>query len=61
MACLPDCALGTFVSTPAAVKLADPVQTVDGREFAQLTYTYADPTAPGGVATHRQVLPATEG
>jgi len=40
--CTPDCAQGTFVSTPASVTLADPVETIDGPEFGRLTFTHAN-------------------
>ncbi len=50
--CTPDCARGTFVSTPATVSLGYPVRTLAGVEFSTATYTYAVSTAPGGVTFH---------
>ena len=54
--CAPDCARGTFVSVPARVQLSYPVETSAGKEFATVTYTYADAsghsnTVTAGIAT----------
>ena len=54
--CVPDCADGAFVSTPASVELSYPVRTAAGTEFSTLTYSYADPMTPGGRATSTSVV-----
>lgn len=59
--CTPNFAQGTFVSTPATVRLGYPLETIAGEEFAMLTYTYADPSAPGGSATHTEVAATNPG
>ena len=59
--CTPDCAQGTFVSTPASVRLGYPVETGAGREFAMISTTYADPAAPGGSFTETEVAPTSTG
>ena len=59
--CVPDCAQGTFVSTSATVQLGYPVQTSAGREFASVSYTYADPSAPGGFSGASFVVPTSPG
>ncbi len=59
--CTPDCAQGSFVSTPASVRLGYPIETSAGREFAQISYTYADPSAPGGYTTDTFVAPTNAG
>jgi hypothetical protein len=56
--CVPFCALGTFVSVPARVELSYPIETRAGKEFATISYSYANPTAPGSVLTFT-VLAAT--
>ena len=59
--CTPDCAQGTFVSTPASVRLGYPIETSAGREFAMISFTYADPAAPGGSFTGTEVAPTSTG
>jgi hypothetical protein len=59
--CSPDCAQGTFVSTPATVRLGYPIETGAGREFAMISYTYANPAAPGGSSTVTGVAPTNAG
>jgi hypothetical protein len=59
--CDPDCAEGTFVSAAATVRLAYPVQTNAGREFAGLSYSYADPTSRSGHTTDSEVAPTSPG
>jgi hypothetical protein len=59
--CTPDCADGTFVSAPATVRLGYPMETSAGREFAQISYTYSDPSTPGGSATYTTVAPTSPG
>jgi len=59
--CTPDCADGTFVSVPASVHLAYPIQTPAGKEFASISYTYADPSAPGGSSTRTAVIATVAG
>jgi hypothetical protein len=59
--CTPDCADGTFVSSPAGVRLAYPVETSAGREFATISYTYPDSSAPGGSFTDTTVVPTSPG
>ncbi|MGA2306937.1 MAG: hypothetical protein ABSH29_22520 [Acidimicrobiales bacterium] len=54
--CVPDCASGTFVSTPASVELSYPVRSAAGSEFSTVTYSYATPTAPGGWTTYSSVV-----
>jgi hypothetical protein len=44
------------VSTPAAVELSYPVRTAAGGEFSVVTYSYANPTAPGGRSTYSSVV-----
>jgi hypothetical protein len=59
--CIPDCAQGTFVSTPATVRLDYPIPTSARQEFATVSYTYADPSAPGGSSTFTGVVPTSPG
>ena len=59
--CVPNCALGTFVSVPARVELGYPVQTRVGKEFATISYSYANPSPPGGVLTFTVVAPTSPG
>jgi len=59
--CIPDCAQGTFVSTPASVRLGYPIETSAGQEFASLSYDYADSSAPGGTFTYTSVAPTSPG
>ncbi len=59
--CTPDCADGTFVSVPATVHLAYPIQTLAGKEFASVSYTYANPSAPGGSSTSTLVIATNAG
>jgi hypothetical protein len=59
--CTPDCAGGTFVSNPASVRLGYPVETSDGQEFASVSYTYADPSAPGGSLTYATAVATNPG
>ena len=59
--CNPDCAAGTFVSTPATVRLSYPIETAAGEEFAGLSYTISDPSAPSGQSTYSEVGPTTHG
>ncbi|HXW82382.1 MAG TPA: hypothetical protein VEJ84_22990, partial [Acidimicrobiales bacterium] len=57
--CTPDCAAGTFVSAPATVRLAYPVRTGAGQEFAAVSYTYANSSALGGTSTVTRVMPTS--
>jgi len=57
--CDPDCAEGTFVSTPATVALAYPVDTSAGEEFAGLSYAAADPSARSGHTSYAEVAPTS--
>jgi hypothetical protein len=59
--CTPNCALGTFVSVPASVRLSYPIQTRVGKEFASISYTFANPSAPGGSSTYALVAPTSPG
>ncbi len=59
--CTPTCAQGSFVSTPATVRLSYPIGTAAGREFATISYTYLDPTAAGGSTTSTSVAPTSPG
>jgi hypothetical protein len=59
--CTPDCAHGTFVSTPASVRLGYPMETSAGQEFASLSYVYPDPSAPAGLFTFTNVAPTSPG
>jgi hypothetical protein len=59
--CIPDCAQGTFVSTPARVRLGYPIETSAGQEFASLSYVYVDSSAPGGTFTFTSVAPTNPG
>jgi hypothetical protein len=59
--CNPYCARGRFVSTPASVHLGYPIETGAGREFAMISFTYADPSAPGGSFTETRVAPTIAG
>ena len=49
--CTPFCAAGTFVSVAARVQLSYPVETSAGKEFATISYSYANPSPPPGVIT----------
>ena len=49
--CTPNCAEGTFVSSPTNVRLAYPIRTSAGEEFAIASYIYPSTTAPGGYTT----------
>jgi hypothetical protein len=49
--CTPDCAQGTFVFEPTTLVLHKPVATSAGVQFTTVTFTYANPGAPGGVTT----------
>ena len=57
--CNPNCAQGSFVSAPATVRLGYPVDTGAGEEFAGLSYTTPDPTAPSGHRTYTEVAPTS--
>jgi hypothetical protein len=57
--CTPNCAEGTFVSTPATVGLDYPIQTSAGLEFATISYSYANPS--GGSSTFIGVVPTSPG
>jgi hypothetical protein len=59
--CTPDCAQGTFVTSPALVRLAWPIQTGAGRQFASVSYVYVDASAPGGTAGASTVIPTSPG
>ena len=59
--CVPFCALGTFVSVPARVELSYPIETWAGKEFATISYSYANPTAPGSVLTFTVVAATSPG
>ncbi len=59
--CVPNCALGTFVTSPAMVRLAYPIQTGVGPQFASISYRYADASAPGGSAGATAVIPTSPG
>lgn len=59
--CEPDCADGTFVSAPATVHLGYPIETGAGREFAMISFTYADPSSPRGSTTDTEVAPTNAG
>ena len=59
--CTPNCAQGTFVSAPSNVVLSYPIETQVGREFSTVTYSYADPTAPGGQVTQTAVIETSVG
>jgi len=59
--CTPDCANGTFVSAPTTVRLRYPMETSAGREFAQISYTVANSSAPGGLSTVTSVAPTSPG
>ena len=59
--CTPDCASGTFVSSPATVRLSYPVQTSAGLEFAGLSLTYLDRSSPTGHTTYSEVAPTSRG
>lgn len=52
----PDCAQGTFVSVPFSVELSYAIETGVGREFSTVTYSYADPRAPGDQVIHTAVI-----
>jgi len=54
--CVPNCASGTFVSTPTSVELRYPVRSAAGSEFSTVTYSAATPTAPGGRTTYSAVV-----
>jgi len=57
--CNPSCAQGTFVSTPATVRLDDPIRTGSGVEFGGISFTYPDPSAPGGYYTEAMPTPTS--
>lgn len=59
--CTPFCADGTFVSVPALVQLGYPVQTRAGKEFATVSYTYANLSAPHEVITYTAVVETSPG
>jgi len=59
--CIPDCAGGTFVSSPTSVRLAYPIRTSAGEEFASTSYTYPNTTAPGGYATFTGTIATSPG
>jgi hypothetical protein len=59
--CSPDCARGTFVSSPASVWLGYPIETGLGQEFASYRYTFADPSAPGGWSTYAGLFELSPG
>ncbi len=54
--CQPTCAGGTFIQRSAMVSLAYPVLTSSGYEFSTITYTYADPSQPGGTGSYTSVI-----
>ena len=54
--CLPDCADGSYATVPASIRLGYPVETSAGREFAMISYTYAN---PGGTASTVSTVVAT--
>ena len=49
--CKPYCAVGTFVSVAARVQLRYPIETSGGKEFATISYSYANPSPPHNVIT----------
>jgi hypothetical protein len=59
--CIPNCALGTFASVPARVQLGYPIETSAGKEFATISYSYANPSPPGGILTFTGVAPTSPG
>ena len=59
--CVPDCAEGTFVTSRAEVRLAFPIESGVGPQFASLGYLYADPSAPGGSSGRTMVIPTSPG
>jgi hypothetical protein len=59
--CTPDCAQGTFVTSPALVRLAYPIQTGAGRQFASVSYIYTNPSALGGSSEATTVIPTSPG
>jgi len=59
--CSPDCARGTFVTYPASIRLAYPIESSAGLEFSTISYTYANPSAPGGLSTATVLAPTSPG
>jgi hypothetical protein len=59
--CTPSCAQGTFVTSPALVRLAYPIQTGAGRQFASVSYIYTNPSPPGGSSGVITVIPTSPG
>jgi hypothetical protein len=59
--CVPNCALGTFVTTQAVVRLAYPIETGVGPQFASVSYLYVDASAPGGSSGATVVIPTSPG
>jgi hypothetical protein len=59
--CVPNCALGTFVTSQAVIRLAYPIETGVGPEFASVSYLYADASAPGGSSGATVVIPTSPG
>jgi hypothetical protein len=59
--CIPYCALGKFISVPARVQLSYPIETSAGKEFATISYSYTNPSPPGGVLTFTVVAATSPG
>jgi hypothetical protein len=59
--CSPNCAQGKFVSTPATVRLDYPIRTSAGVEFGGISFTYPDPSEPGGYYTEAGPAPTSPG
>jgi len=57
--CTPNCAGGTFVSTPTTVRLSYPVQTRDGKEFGSVSYTTT--SSSGKSSSLMEVAPTSPG
>jgi len=59
--CVPNCAQGTFVTSVALIRLAYPIQTGVGPQFASVSYVYANASAPGGSSGLATVIPTSPG
>jgi len=59
--CIPSCAQGTFVMSAALIRLAYPIQTGVGPQFASVSYVYENPSAPGGYSGVATVIPTSPG
>jgi len=59
--CVPDCARGAFITSQAVVRLAYPIQTGVGPQFASISYLYADASAPSGSSGVAVVIPTSPG